>query len=208
MRQRPAGGRRPLRLLWSVLVGASALIIVLAGPSAAHDVLESSVPAAGAVLTEQPTQVLLTYSAQQLDLGAGVQVTGADGAGWADGDVVIADRTLTQPLREGMPAGVYTVQWRSVSSDGHAIDGDFTFTLDLPAPTVEEPAPTPETQAGTDAQAPAPTQEPEQETISPVVPGTPDGPSTMSPLLVVGLVLGASAAAVTVLVLLRRKGER
>lgn len=123
--------------------------LTLAGPPAvAHDALLSSDPADGAVVTEPPVMVVLTFAAAQAEIGTEVVVTGSDGASWSDGAAMVSGTTVTQPLKAGMPSDGYTVQWRSVAADGHPVSGTLTFTVDLPAEarptetpvTVETPA--------------------------------------------------------------------
>jgi len=53
--------------------------------------------------------------------------SGADGGSYGDGAPRSVDRTLTQPVGP-LPAGVVRVAWRTVSADGHPIEGGFTFT--------------------------------------------------------------------------------
>ena len=123
------------RQLLSALLGALASIalllaagLVTAGPAAAHDAAESSTPADGATVATAPGKVSITFNNTPLGLGSEVKVTDAAGTDWADGKVEIVDNVASQKLREGAPAGKYTVVWRVVSSDSHPIEGTFAFT--------------------------------------------------------------------------------
>lgn len=126
---------------WATALLAATVTLTLASPAVGHDVLVGTDPADGAVLDAAPTQVVLTFAAEQAGVGAEVAVTGPDGASWSDGAAVVAGTTVTQALAAGMPDGAYTVAWRSVAQDGHPVTGSFGFTLDAPdaAPT-DEPA--------------------------------------------------------------------
>lgn len=121
------GRRRPVAAL-AVVVLALAMILGFAGEAGAHDELASSDPAEGATVDVLPPNLELTFSNVPSGIGAQVQVLDASGTDWADGAVGIVDRTATQPLRSGAPAGQYTVNWRVVSSDSHPIEGTFSFT--------------------------------------------------------------------------------
>ncbi|UUL77332.1 copper resistance protein CopC [Pseudarthrobacter sp. Fe7] len=57
-----------------------------------------------------------------------VHVQDANGTDQADGAVSIVDNHVTQAVKAGAPGGKYTVTWRVASSDGHPIEGTFTFT--------------------------------------------------------------------------------
>jgi len=121
---------RTIRPLLAAVVAALAFASALlfsAAPASAHDVAESTTPANGAAVTEVPASVAITFNNRPLAIGSGVTVT-AGGENWADGPVEIIDNQAVQKLREGAPAGEYTVVWRVVSSDSHPIEGTFTFT--------------------------------------------------------------------------------
>lgn len=123
-RQLP-GALLGLIMLAAVLLGAA---LLGAGPASAHDALESTSPAAGATVPTPPETVSLTLSEPPLALGTQIRVNDAGGTDWADGAVAITDNVASQKLKAGAPAGAYTVQWRVASSDGHPIEGSFSFT--------------------------------------------------------------------------------
>ena len=121
---------RTIRPLLAAVVAAIAFASALlfsAAPASAHDVAESTAPANGASVAEVPASVSITFNNRPLAIGSGVTVT-SGGENWADGPVEIIDSQAVQKLREGAPAGEYTVVWRVVSSDSHPIEGTFTFT--------------------------------------------------------------------------------
>lgn len=160
MRQPPAHvSRGRLVGAWTTVLLAAAVAVTLASPAAGHDVLVGTDPADGAVLDAAPTQVVLTFAAEQAGVGAEVAVTGPDGTSWSDGAAVVTGTTVTQALAAGMPDGAYTVAWRSVAQDGHPVTGTFAFTLDAPdAEPTDEPTGEPtedSADAGTDEAAPS-----------------------------------------------------
>ncbi|MCR1162187.1 copper resistance protein CopC [Paenarthrobacter sp. UW852] len=120
---------RTIRPLLAAVVAALAFASALlfsAGPASAHDVAESTAPANGSSVAAVPASVSITFNNRPLAIGSGVTVT-AGGENWADGPVEIIDNQAVQKIREGAPAGEYTVVWRVVSSDSHPIEGTFTF---------------------------------------------------------------------------------
>ncbi|QCO96740.1 copper resistance protein CopC [Arthrobacter sp. 24S4-2] len=122
---------RPIRQLLSALFGAlfiAAAVLFAAAPASAHDAAESSSPAQGATVATPPEKVSVTFNKDPLALGSQIQVKDAAGTNWADGPVEIVDNVASQKLRDGAPAGEFTVVWRVVSSDSHPIEGTFTFT--------------------------------------------------------------------------------
>jgi len=126
---------RFVRELPGALLGLIAVAVVLlgtallgAGAASAHDAVESTSPAAGATVPTPPAAVSITLSNHPLTLGTQIKVSDPAGTDWADGAVQIVDNVASQKLKAGAPAGLYTVQWRVASSDGHPVEGSFTFT--------------------------------------------------------------------------------
>jgi len=113
------------------LIGLGLLVSLLVGSSAiAHDDVIDQVPAPGSQVEAGLVEIKLDFSNELLDLGSGAEiiVTGPDGnpatATCADlsGTLATAQTDLDQ-------AGNYTVAWRVVSSDGHPIEGSYSFEL-------------------------------------------------------------------------------
>ncbi|WP_018772499.1 copper resistance CopC family protein [Arthrobacter sp. 131MFCol6.1] len=137
------GGRLTRYLL--VLVTA-ALLMVPAAAAQAHDVLEATDPANGSVVSTVPAKIGLTFDHTPIAIGSIVRVEDATGTDQADGPVTIVDNHVTQAVKADAPDGKYTVIWRVVSSDGHPIEGTFTFTAgaaNKTAPATPAPAPAP-----------------------------------------------------------------
>lgn len=134
--------RRP-RLL--VILG---LVLGLAGtavavPAVAHDELLASDPAADSEVAQLPDAVTLTYSGVLIDEPGvnAISVTDAAGTELADGSPVLDGTTVTQALT-GDSQGPITVRWRVVSSDGHPVSGEFSFTAGDPAAAPTAPSET------------------------------------------------------------------
>jgi hypothetical protein len=158
---------RRLLILVAAFLVAAASVIMTAAPAAAHDRLLGSDPAAESTVEQLPPALSLTFSAAiAADAGASeIQVTDAAGAPLTDGAPVVDGPILTQPLTQVTAAGPVTVLWKVVSSDGHPISGQFTFTVagtpPTPTPTAT-PSPT-ETSSATatpSASAESPTPAP------------------------------------------------
>lgn len=145
--QRPVstdGGRRRRApsavVLVSTIVLALALLLGAGGAASAHDELTGTNPAEGATVQVLPPSLELTFSNVPSGIGSQVQVLDESGTDWADGPTQVVDRTATQPLRPGAPAGEYTVNWRVVSADSHPIEGSFAFTTQQGSTTVPDSA--------------------------------------------------------------------
>jgi len=184
------------RLLAPVLAGL--VLAAFAVPAAsvaayAHDALVASDPAAGATVAEA-SAVALTFSADPIAAeGADVvEVVGPDGRYYETDCPALTGPTVTTPVALG-PAGEYRVEWKIVSSDGHPVSDEFSFTY---APAVDAAA-----AAGADAPACARAGTQTQE------PAAPDQGEASDPGLWVGLGIGAvvlAGVAVGAWLLIRR----
>lgn len=139
------------------LVAALAAASLAAPPSvSAHAEVDASDPPVGGTVPEAPERLRVWFT-QELFRREGqnaLEVTNAAGERVDDGAPVIddVDRTLMSVgLQPDLPAGEYTVTWRSLSAtDGDNAEGSFTFTVDPTAPaTTETPAATAATPTGT-----------------------------------------------------------
>ena len=123
--------RTMMRTLAAVLLAS---LMLFGGAAAqAHDELVSSDPAANATLTQAPAELNLTYSANLMNIEGGnrVRVVDSTGASVAEGEPQVKGTTVTQPLKikDSSADETYTVTWRVVSSDGHPIQGTYTFSV-------------------------------------------------------------------------------
>jgi len=124
---------RSLACLAVVLGGA----LWLPQGAAAHALLIASTPAAGATLSEPPTEVVLTFGEAPDPKLTTVRILDTSGADQAAGP---AQPVAGEPekLRVGLkplPDGVFTVAWRTVSTvDGHVAAGSFAFGVGTPPP--------------------------------------------------------------------------
>jgi copper transport protein len=120
---------------------AAAALVAFPAAAAAHAVLESSDPAAGAELSASPARVVLTFGEQpdpKLSLirlvdSAGALVPGVSPVESVPGNALQLQVTLSRSLAKG----VYSVNWLGVSAtDGHVDGGAFAFGVRVkPAPS-------------------------------------------------------------------------
>jgi methionine-rich copper-binding protein CopC len=97
----------------------------------AHAHLVRATPAEGGTVKDAPTEVTLKFN-ERLEPAFSSAVI-RDGAGKqvdkADAHVDKADRTVVRVSLPPRVPGVYTVEWRAMSSDSHKINGNFTFKV-------------------------------------------------------------------------------
>ncbi|TDT62233.1 copper resistance CopC family protein [Frigoribacterium sp. PhB116] len=184
---------------------AAGLAVLDARPAAAHDALAQAVPAADETVTTELSSVTLTFSETPLAEFANaiaLNVTDPAGTSITTGAPVAEGTTLSVPV-EVTEAGLHTVTWQSVSSDGHTISGTYTFTYAGPvaaaAPTTPAPA------ASTPAASPSATAEP----TAPDPTQTAAGPaSTNSIPLIIGVTTFAALMLIPLIVVRLLRARR
>lgn len=115
-----------LSAVLTLVIGSFGLMS--ASPALAHDQLIGSNPKNGAKLDKQPEWLELEFSGNIQDIGTEIQVM-HDGKDVSAGEITIEGRKVTSALPDDLGPGDYKVVWRVVSSDGHPISGDLTFTI-------------------------------------------------------------------------------
>ena len=183
---RPAG---LALLLGCVAFGLGSLVV------SAHAGYARSEPPAGAVIPQAPDEVHVWFT-EELFRRAGantLEVVGPDGTRVDKEDARIDDDDRTHmilSLQADLPAGAYTVRWRTLSADdGDTASGEFSFTVDPAAvPTTPPAGPTaspPETSA-----SPPPSAAPTPAPSPPARGGLP--PQEQGGLPCLGSLLGAA----------------
>ena len=104
-------------------------------PALAHDEIVATSPIAGSSVEAGIIDVSVTFNEDIMvtpdNAGEVVQVMGPDGTDsqtWSNGCSTVAGAKVSTQVDLDQP-GKYTVNWRSVSNDGHANEGSFDFTL-------------------------------------------------------------------------------
>lgn len=111
-------------------VGALVLTALLLGsvPASAHAVLVGSDPADGARLTVAPRTVSLTFN-ESIGTHAFIVITAPDGSRLKTESVKVVDATVTARVADSDMKGDYSMAYRVVSIDGHAISAKLTFEV-------------------------------------------------------------------------------
>jgi len=108
---------------------AALLVFALPQVAIAHDQIIDQVPNESEVLEVAPSEVILEFTGELMDITQLAMVVDAGGTDWVSGPMQVTQRTALQPLLPDMPVGSYQVRWRVVSSDGHPISGSFEFAV-------------------------------------------------------------------------------
>jgi len=129
------------------------LIFLPLTPSYSHSVLVNANPSSGSVLVDFPMEIVLDFNEELLVIGQddpnSVEVFDAAGALVSGKSKVTGARISAGLSINGN--GIYTVEYRAASKDGHVIEDSYDFEVQSPiaisAPIEEEvvsiPSPSP-----------------------------------------------------------------
>lgn len=120
----------------ALLLSILAALVLFVPNAAAHTYLSETTPQDGANVTETVQQVELKFEGK-IEQGSTFKVVATDGTEYAPNAIYLVDGVLTGTFEPALPNDAYTVNWNSISQDGHPLSGAFSFKVD--APVVEEP---------------------------------------------------------------------
>lgn len=109
---------------------AVALVLVVARVIAAHSLLLDSSPPVGAVLTAAPARVTLTFNNRIEKPLSRLRLV--DDRGEARTLKILVEDGPAERLTAPLPAlgpGGYRVEWQVLSTDGHIVNGRFSFRI-------------------------------------------------------------------------------
>ena len=122
----------PVRVLAGIAL-ALAIVASAAGPAEAHAVLLRSEPSPQTTVPTPPAAVRLIFSeAVEVAFGA-VRVFDVEGRRVDVGKIEPAAGNREVVVPASLSGGTYTVTWRVLSTDGHAIRGGFQFYVGAPS---------------------------------------------------------------------------
>ena len=112
----------------AAIVATAAFALSLAGAAAAHSRPETTAPADGEVVTAAPAVISISFDKpMRVTI---IELTGADGDAFAlERTDEMKPVTRFEATPPALPAGTYTVGWRGLSEDGHAMSGRFSFEV-------------------------------------------------------------------------------
>lgn len=117
----------------AVMTTVVCALILVPTVALAHAEITSSTPADGSTLADAPDEVRLVFDGELAPDGTGFTVIDAEGSTVGAGtlDLDVADRNEVSGPVTITTGGAYTVDWTSASLDGHAAEGQLSFTVDL-----------------------------------------------------------------------------
>jgi copper transport protein len=129
--------RPPLRPGFARALGGAIVVLAIvtatAGPAAAHAVLLRTDPSPQTTVKTPPEAVRLRFSEPVEAAFGAVRVFDVDGKRVDKGKITTDAGRREVVVPASLPGGTYTVTWRVVSTDGHAVHGGFQFYVGAPS---------------------------------------------------------------------------
>ena len=111
----------------------ASLIALPATPlsAARHNRLVKAEPGVDSTVAKSPAELRLWFKEPPELAVSSIRLTDAGAKPFATGEVKATNDKLSiaVPVTASLPAGKYTVTWKTAGSDGHVIRGSFGFTV-------------------------------------------------------------------------------
>jgi methionine-rich copper-binding protein CopC len=129
-----------MRLRQVTAILGAIFLVFAASPASAHTALVSSSPQKDSVVASLPQLISITFAEDLVVIGNSNSVSVLDSTGEevSFGEISVLGPTLSKQLTPSDKTGKFKVEYRAVASDGHVINGDFTFTVEEVLVTTSE----------------------------------------------------------------------
>lgn len=110
----------------------SSLLFFLFGANVfAHSHIEDSTPKNGEVITEPLKNITLNFETA-IEPTSSFTLSDANGTEVSLPEVTINGNQLLTNVENELANGAYTIHWKIIGEDGHLLEGDIPFTVQLP----------------------------------------------------------------------------
>lgn len=110
----------------------SSLLFFLFGANVfAHSHIEDSSPKNGEVITDPLNNITLSFETA-IEPTSTFTLADANGAEVSLPEVTISGNQLIANVENELANGAYTIHWKIIGEDGHPLEGDIPFTVQLP----------------------------------------------------------------------------
>jgi methionine-rich copper-binding protein CopC len=142
----------------------STLLLFIFGANVfAHSHLEESTPKNGEIVTQSLKDITLTFETA-LEPTSSFTLIDGNHTAIPLSTVSITGNQLIANVKDDLTNGAYTIHWKIIGEDGHPLEGDIPFTMNLPE-NVAPPEQTGSELSSTDATTAETTADADTETV-------------------------------------------
>lgn len=106
--------------------------------SFAHTGLKDSSPVNDEIVKEELKTITLTFETK-IELSSTFKLENSNGESIPLEDISLNENQMVGNLTSPLDNDRYQVHWRIIGADGHPIEGEFTFQVDVPVDEAKEP---------------------------------------------------------------------
>lgn len=118
------------------------LFLLLFSPAAlGHSGLSSSSPANGEVVTYEVPDITLLFNTE-IEQTSILKVINEEGTEVPIEELLINEKEMFGRFAEPLEEGEYTVNWKIIGADGHPIENNFSFRVELQEEAIDSEPPT------------------------------------------------------------------
>ena len=117
-------------MLKKFLILCSIFLFSLVNNVFAHTHIESSSPQSGEALNEELKEITLTFEGK-IEQSSTFTLKNAAGEAIPVDNITVAGAVLTGSLSTPLENGEYLINWDIIGADGHLIEGEVPFTVDV-----------------------------------------------------------------------------
>ncbi|CEG21834.1 Copper resistance protein C precursor [Planococcus massiliensis] len=118
-----------------IVIMSILFIFILPFTALGHTTLTASNPAEGEVLSVQPEKIELEFGTV-IEEGSSMTLKGPE-ASVELSEISVSDNLMTGEVTGELPNGQYIIDWKIIGEDGHPIEGQILFGVDVEAPEEE-----------------------------------------------------------------------
>lgn len=167
------------------------LLLVLAPTQVfAHSTVTESSPAADATVDQSPEKITIAFNTTISSMST-FTVLNAEQVEQEVSNIAVNDHELSGDISAPLANGIYTVQYQIIGADGHAVEGNYQFTVEAAAAETPAPTETTEPEATVEPSAePSPSVEPSPDVTNDNTTTTDDEKGTQVwPFIVIGIII-------------------
>lgn len=106
------------------------LLFTFAHTGFAHTGLETSYPQDGEVVKEQVQEIVLNFETK-VEQGSTFDLTTADGLAIPLSTILLNENQMKATVQQPLENGEFLVHWDIIGADGHPIQGEFSFVVEM-----------------------------------------------------------------------------
>lgn len=115
-----------------ILIATLIFIFAISTNAFAHTHLESSSPEDGQVVTKELHEITLNFEGK-IEQGSKFELSNTQGQSMPVENISIDEGKMIGSLSTPLENGEYLVNWTIIGADGHPVDGEFSFTVNVSA---------------------------------------------------------------------------